>query len=322
MGETTEQKFIAVVAAEFRSAANANGHDPELAEAMVDKDFEIPGIIEEGKLLSLDAENALNLGLAVGMTESVEEIMEDLGYEDYSIYRVQQNWAETVARFITNPAIAGILLMLAIGGLYLEVRTPGFGIPGMVGVTAFILAFWGHHIAGLAGLEVMLFFLLGVILLGVELFITPGFGFMGASGLVLIMASMLFMLSERMPVMDRYFTLNDLVRPMLILGSSIAGAAVLSTALLAFLPTTSMFQHLVLSDTTSREEGFSSTEKIGPELMGREGVTTSELRPAGIARFGNKRLDVVTDGSYIERGRPVKIVKVVGRRTVVKEIRG
>ncbi len=321
MGETTEEKMVAVVAAEFRAAAKANGHDPELAAAMVDRDVEIPGIIEKGKLLSLDAEMAVDLGLAVGIAESVEEVLEQLGHEGIEIVRLEENWAETIARFITNPMVAGILLMIAIGGIYLEVRTPGFGFPGTIGIIAFVLVFWGHHLAGLAGMEVLLVAILGLVLLGIELFVTPGFGVMGAVGILCLLGSMLFMLSERMPVIDEFFDPADLVKPLIVLGTSIAGALVLSTVLLAFLPATSAFRHLVLADSTSKEEGFVGTEEKPTRMIGQEGVAVSDLRPAGIALFGRERLDVVTQGGYIEAGRPVRVVQVTGRQVLVKEIK-
>jgi len=321
MGETTEEKMVAVVASEFRAAARANGHDDELAAAMVDRDIEIPGIIEKGKLLSLDADRAVDLGLAVGLANSVEDILKQLGYRDFKVIRHYENWAETLARFITHPAVAGILLMIAIGGIYLEVRTPGFGVPGTVGIIAFILVFWGHHLAGLAGLEVLLIFILGLALLGIELFVTPGFGMPGAIGILCILGSMLFMLAERMPVIDDFFKPVDLVQPLIVLGASIAGAFVLSTIVLALLPSTRAFRHLVLSDATSRAEGFVGTEEKPVRMVGQEGVALSDLRPAGIARFGKERLDVVTQGGYIEAGRPVRIVQVTGRQVLVKEIK-
>jgi len=202
----------------------------------------------------------------------------------------------------------------------MEVRTPGFGAPGTVGIIAFILVFWGHHIAGLAGLEVLLIFSLGLILLGIELFVTPGFGFMGTAGLICILGSMLFMLSERMPVVDKFFRLEDLTQPVLILISSMTGAIILSTVALAFLPNTRAFRHLVLSDATSSQEGFVSTEEKPEKMVGQVGIAVSELRPAGIARFGNERLDVVTQGGFIESGRRVQIVKVAGRQVIVKEV--
>lgn len=320
MGKTMEEKMVSVLAAEFRAAARVNGHDPELAEAMVDRDKEIPGVIEKGKLLSLDSERAIELGLAAGQAESLAQVAELLGHPGAAIIRVEHNWAEAIARFITNPAIAGILLMIAIGGIYMEVRTPGFGIPGTVGILAFILVFWGHHIAGLAGFEVLLVFILGLVLLGIELFVTPGFGFLGTLGLACIFGSMLFMLSERMPVVDKYFRLEDLAQPLLVLISSIAGAFILSGILLAFLPTTRAFDHLVLADSTSKEEGFVGTEEKPAGMVGQEGVALSELRPSGIAQFGKDRLDVVTQGGFIDAGRRVAIVRVAGRQVIVKEV--
>lgn len=319
MGETTEEKMVSIVASEFRAAAQVNGHDPLLAAAMVDRDIEIPGIIEKGKLLSLDAQRAVDLGLARALAESVEDVLKHLGYEQFQINRFQRNWAETVALFITNPIVAGILLMIAIGGIYVEVRTPGFGIPGFLGITAFALVFWGHHIAGLAGMEVLLLFLVGLLLLGFELFVTPGFGLAGTAGILCILASFIFMLSERLPTSD-FFSLDDLVRPLTILGSSVVGAGVLSMVALAFLPSTRMFRNIMLEASTSREQGFVGTEEKPVQMVGQVGVTISELRPAGIARFGTDRLDVVTDGRFIEAGRPVKIVKVAGRQVIVKEV--
>jgi membrane-bound serine protease (ClpP class) len=320
MGETTEEKFISVLKSEFHSAAVTNGHDPQLAEAMVDRDLEIPGIIDKGKLLTLDAQTALDLGLAEGLAEDSERVLSTLGYDSFEIVRIEMNWAEQIARFITSPAIAGILLMVAIGGIYVEIRTPGFGVPGSLGVLAFLLLFWGHNIAGLAGMELLLIFVLGVALLSVELFITPGFGIPGSLGLLCILGSVFVMLAERMPTSPS-FQVDDLLRPLAIMTFSTFGAIVTASLILVFLPKTNMLKGLFLAESTSREAGFSATEDKPQSMIGREGITVSELRPAGIADFDKERLDVVTEGDYIEAGRRVKIVRVAGRQVVVKAIR-
>lgn len=326
MPDSVEEKMTSAVAAMVRSAAEQGGHDTQLAEAMVraDMEYSVNGkvISEEGRLLTLtnkEAEQLLGEGkdqrplLSKGTVKDIDELLEviDLPNAEKRILAVTA--AERLARLIAG--IAPVLMMLGLGGLWLEFKTPGFGIFGIAGITCLLLFFFGHHIAGLAGMEDVLIFAVGVLLLAVEIFVTPGFGVMGFSGLLLIFISFISAMSERMPGKWRPidFSPETFSMPLLKVMLSFIGALALVAIAGKFIPHTRMFQSLTLDSVVPEADEEEA-------LLGMEGIAHSDLRPSGTAYFGDRKIDVVTHGDYIHRESPVRIVEVHGNRIVVEDI--
>ncbi|MCF7818147.1 MAG: ATP-dependent Clp protease proteolytic subunit, partial [Kiritimatiellales bacterium] len=203
-----QEKMTSAVAAMVRAAAEQGGHDKELAEAMVraDMEYSVNGqvISEKGRLLTLtNTEASQRVGddqhplLSEGTVKDIGTLLETIGLPNAERRVLEVTAAERLARWIAG--IAPILMIIGLGGLWLELKTPGFGIFGITGITCLLLFFFGHHIAGLAGMEDILLFVVGLTLLAVEIFITPGFGFMGISGLLLIFLSLMDAMVEHMP---------------------------------------------------------------------------------------------------------------------------
>ncbi len=322
--EAVEEKMTSYVAAHVRSAAEQGGHDPDLAEAMVRRDIEYKvgdvTISESGKVLTLTSTEAAQLVgkdqhplLSKGTVETLDEMLGKLGLANATKRVMKVTSAERLARLIAG--IAPILMMLGLVGIWLEIKTPGFGIFGIGGTLCLLLFFFGHHIAGLAGLEDILLFVLGVALLAVEIFITPGFGVMGVGGLLLIFFSLMNAMIEHLPGKMRpvSFSPETFSKPFTTVTLSFIGAAVLLLLAGKFLPKTRMFNTLVLDTVLSDPE----EEK---ELLGTEGIAHSDLRPGGTAYFGGRKIDVVTLGDYIRRETPVRVVEVHGNRIVVEDI--
>ncbi|MEN7973180.1 MAG: NfeD family protein [Verrucomicrobiota bacterium] len=322
--EAEKEKMTSYVAAHVRSAAEQGGHDPDLAEAMVRRDIEYKigevVISKGGTVLTLTNSEAEQLVgekqeplLSSGTVKNIDEMLEELGLGNAKRTILEVTAAERLARLIAG--IAPILMMIGLGGIWMEIKTPGFGIFGITGITCLLLFFFGHHIAGLAGMEDVLIFVLGITLLAVEIFITPGFGVMGISGLLLIFVSFISAMSERMPGKWRPidFSPETFSQPMLKVTLSFVGAVVLVAIAGRFLPQTRMFQSLTLGTVVPDADEEES-------LLGTEGIAHSDLRPSGTAYFGDRKLDVVTHGDYIASQSPVRIVEVHGNRIVVEDI--
>lgn len=322
--EAVEEKMTSYVAAHVRSAAEQGGHDPELAEAMVRRDleFKVGDVIisESGKVLTLTNTEAEQLVgedkrplLSDGTVNSIDEMLDALGLKQAKRITLEVSSAERLARLIAG--IAPILMIIGLGGLWLEIKTPGFGIFGIGGILCLLLFFFGHHIAGLAGMEDLILFALGVALLAVEIFITPGFGVMGIGGLILIFFSLVNAMVEHVPGKLRpiSFSPENFSGPFLTVTLSFFGAAALVLIAGKFLPKTRAFNSLTLDTVLSEPEQET-------ELLGVEGVAHSDLRPGGTAYFGGRKIDVVTLGDYIRRETPVRIVEVHGSRIVVEDI--
>jgi membrane-bound serine protease (ClpP class) len=324
MPEEVQEKMTSAVAAMVRSAAEQGGHDKELAEAMVraDMEYSVNGqiISKEGRLLTLTNEEAEQpVGeeqrplLSEGTVKNIDALLEVIGLPNAEKRVLEITAAERLARLIAG--IAPILMIIGMGGLWLEFKTPGFGIFGIAGITCLLLFFFGHHIAGLAGMEDILVFILGVAFLAIEIFVTPGFGVMGISGMILIFFSLVNAMIEHVPGKWRpaSFSPETFSIPLLKVTASFIGALALVFIAGKFLPKTKIFQSLTL-DTVLAEPDKEE------DLMGQEGIAHSDLRPGGTAYFGDRKIDVVTHGDYIRRETPLRIVEVHGNRIVVEDM--
>jgi membrane-bound serine protease (ClpP class) len=327
--EDVEEKMISGVSAKIRAAAEQGGHNKELAEAMVRRNMEFKiddqVISEDGELLTLTSEEAAqpidDAGtplLSAGTVNNVDELLEhiDLGHAEKR--ELQVTGAERIARFIAG--LAPIFLIVGLAGIYIEVKTPGFGLPGIIGITALILFFWGHHIAGLSGMEDMLIFLAGIVLLLLEILVIPGFGIAGITGIALIVWSILSAMIEHYPGMPWYQPdWSDLPRAIMVFTFSLVVTVLIGVVLGRYLPESRLFNRLILQQATLRDEGYTAS-KDEPTLAGRIGRALCPLRPAGSALFGQERFDVVTGGEYIDKGERVRIMETHGNRIVVEKV--
>ncbi len=304
-GKAADEKAQSYWRSRMRSAAEDAGRDPIYAEAMVDPTIEIEGLSPKDKLLNFTASQALQYGYAEAMAKDMQEVLQFLQVPEAKVVVVELSWAEHVARFITHPIVASILLTLGSLGLVLELYTPGFGIPGILGLSGLILYFFGHMIAGLAGWEALLLFLAGVILLVIELFI-PGFGIFGILGIVGVLSSMVLASGE------------------VWLGIKYVGVALLIglvalIILSRFLSVRGIWSRLVLEEGLSTEETQTLYERRSA-LVGKKGIALTPLRLAGTVRIDGKRYDVVSDGQWIEKGSTVEVIQVDGPRIVVRQV--
>jgi membrane-bound serine protease (ClpP class) len=317
-GEKASDKVISYFRAEMRATAERRGRDPRIAEAMVDERVEIPGLSEEaGRPATLTTEQALNWRIADETAESVQELLRIYDLGDAQVVRVGSNWSERVVSFLTHPIVSSILIAVGMFGLIAEVRSPGWGLGGTLALIALALFFGTHYIARLAEWDELLLFLVGLGLLGVEIFAIPGFGLVGLAGILAIVASLV--LSQLGDF--RLWSLEEFSGVVGRLSLSMIGAIALAAMLLRALPRWAAFNRLILRSQTGSAEGYvAAPTEHDVELVGQEGVALSYLRPVGVGLFSGKRLEIIAEGEFIEAQTPVKIVEARGNRVVVRPL--
>jgi len=310
-----EEKMVSYFRTEMRTTAEAKRRRGDIAEAMVDSSVEIKGLSPAGKLLTLDTEGALSAKIADLGAKDLTELLGKVGLKAPKVKETQENWAENLVRFLTDPVVSGLLMSLGTLGILIELYTPGLGIPGALGVICLMSFFGGHLLVNLAGLEELLLFLVGLGLIAIEIFLVPGFGMTGIAGLICIFGALVLTLIG-LPL-DVTLESGAWVEPMSRVSLSLFLTIVLMLVALRFLPRSRAGQRLILASATTRDAGFVSA----PDQKGRVGtygVAESDLRPSGVARFGDERVDVVTDGSYVSAGSRVRVIAVEGMRVVVR----
>jgi membrane-bound serine protease (ClpP class) len=300
------EKTIAALKAEFAATANKTGRNARVAQAMVDKTSGLPGYAEPGQILALTDYQAKDLGYADIVAPDMESVLAHYGLSGTKIEDYQANFADKAAGWLSSDAVKSILLTIIFLAIFTEVKTAGLGIAGLFGVMAAILFFTGQYLNGMAGwLEIMLF-LAGIMLLIMELFI-PGFGLWGISGMGCILGSFFLALGSNQAA------LNSMAVSLII-------AILLFLVILRRLPTSRLWNKLILKETETTEAGFTSGHNY-EKYLGKSGVAITLLRPAGIAEFDGEQLDVVSEGQYIEAGTKVKVVKAEGSRIIVKAVK-
>ena len=311
--QPADEKSVSYVRKEFSATAERRGRPPQFAEAMVDADVEIPGVVARGKLLTLTTSEAMAHDIADFTADGISDALAAAGLPNADVRNVSQTWAETFVRFLTNPIVSSLLMTVGMLGLLVEIRTPGFALPGMVGVISLALFFWGHWIVQLAGWEELLLVATGVVLLGLELFVIPGFGVAGVGGIVAIAAGL------GMTLVGEGAAASAVIKAFGRVAVSILLALAGGLALLRLMPRLPFGNRLVLAAKMDAERGYSSPPDHDRLRLGRTGTALSPLRPAGVAEIDGARVDVVSDGGFIEAGAAVEVTRVDGNRIVVRE---
>jgi len=326
---TQREKTISYWSALIRSSAVKNGHNPDVGEAFMNKDKEVKIgdrlIHPKGTVLTLNAQEAAEKIngkplLADGIADSIVDLMQKAGLKGNSV-ALNPTGFEQLAFWIT--ALAPLLLLGGIIGAYLEFKIPGASLPGIISAICFALFFLGHYLAGFAGWEVVGLFVLGMVLVIIEiLFFAHSTIVFGVVGVFLMLASLLWAMVDRYPGETFLPTGRMLALPLLNLFLAMFAAAIVITLLARYLPRTSVYRRFALM--TSNPPGpslagaprqFATALSLAP---GMQGVSLSILRPSGKARFADHVVDVVTQGEFVAPNTPLTIVESDGMRVVVK----
>lgn len=313
-GEKASEKMQSYMRGLMRSTAEANGRNPQLAEAMVDESIAIDGIIGEGKLLTLSSSEAHQYGISNATLESIDAVKNRMRWTDAVEIDMNQRWEESFLRFLANPVVSSILMLLMMAGLYFELQSPGVGFPGIMAGMAALLFFAPLYIMGLAQSWEIVLFIIGVILIIIEIFFIPGFGVPGILGVTLVIFSLGAALIGNVGL--EFPAVETISRAIWTLAITLIIGVIMIFSLARYLPNTRRFSQLVLSDSSDRSQGYISATPQA-DLVGMEGQTLTPLRPSGTVKIEDKRIDVVSEGDFIDQGEPVVVVSAVGSRVVV-----
>ncbi len=312
-GQKAPEKMVSAMRSEFRALAEERGFDPRIAEAMVDESVEVPGVVEAGKLLTLTTDEAVSLGVSDGEVEDLAALLAAHGLTGAPQVELAPNWAEALVRFLTHPAVAPMLLSLGFLGLLIEIRTPTFGVAGAVGLGALAAFFGAHHLVNLAGLEEIILFAVGVVLVAAEILVIPGFGIAGLLGGGAILGGAVMSMIGAVP------TFGDVLNAVGLVAMSVILLAVAAWAVVRHLPRSRRLSGVFLRESTSRDGGYLSAP-AREDLVGRIGTAVTDLRPAGTALIDGERVDVVTEGPWIEAETPVRVIRAESYRHVVRAV--
>jgi membrane-bound serine protease (ClpP class) len=365
MGKAEREKTESFVRATFSRAAQANGYPEALLKAMVSQDIEVwqvknkqmgqmeyfekeflpddPNmydvsdkklIVKEGELLTLTAQKAKDYGIARAVVEDIDEALAFLEERDGitfsdNVLRFETMWSEEMVRFLTSPIVVSILTLGILLGIYVEFNTPGLGFPSLLAITCLVILVGSRYLTGLANWIEIALIGVGVVLLMVEIFVIPGFGIAGFTGIICIVAGFLGMLVKNAPNelpwpqgKAAWDIFTDGLFGMAVGFIMFAIAAVILARCMDSLPLLRRF--VLKSAITGKQTTVSWTSEPQPEMsdleVGQTGQVVSPLRPAGKARFGSAIVDVVADGAFIEKDRPVKVLEVHGNHVVVTEL--
>ncbi len=326
-GVPMPDKYQSFMRAMMRSTAESHGRrpddtlrwrrDPLIAEAMVDDRIAIPGVTDSGRIVTLTADEAIRAGYCEGRAETVEEMLRTAGIEDYTLYEYKPSTTDRILDFLTNPVLQGLFIMLIVGGLYFELQTPGVGFPLAAAIAGAVLYFAPLYLEGLAAHWELALFAVGIILIILEIFVTPGFGVLGITGIIAVFAGLAFALIDT--DLLRYIPTGE-VSPGVVIVPLLTVTASLGTGLLLSVWLGSRFLRgrstlrgkLVLGDDLKAREGYVSVS-ADRGLVGRHAAASTPLRPAGRVEIDGRRYDAAADNAaFIERGAQVVIVRDEG----------
>jgi len=312
------EKTISAVRSMFRASAETYGRRTDVAEAMVDRDVEILGLIESGKLLTLTSEDALVWGYSNGEIDSIDVWLAEQGYGSPVQFRFR--WIDDLVEALTSPLAVGLLITIGLLGLIAEMLMPGFGVPGLIGLLCLGAFFWTHFLVGLASWESIAFLLGGVVAVGLEIFAFTAvdFGFAGLVGLVLI--GLGFYTAMVGPFTGR----EQLIQAVAIVAAGLIVSVIAVIVLLTRLPKTRLRLGGIILSSAITGRSHDAAAGVGAAVspwIGRTGVAASDLRPVGGGAFGEDRIDVVCEEGFLPKGTRIVVVRDDVYRKVVREFK-
>ena len=326
-GEQVPDKYQSYMRATMRATAEAHGKDtlvsgndttymwhrnPAIAEAMVDPKLYVEGISDTGQVLTFTASEAIEFGYCEGTAESLREVISKLGIKEYELKSYTPSGMDKVIGFLINPMLSGVLIMIIIGGIYFELQSPGIGFALAASVIAALLYFAPLYLEGMAENWEVILFIVGVVLMMVEIFAIPGFGVAGVAGIIAMVTGLTLSLVDNVVFEDPEFTgegLGLLMKSLsLVLVAALLGL-ILSLWTTKKLLTTSAFSNLSLKSEQQVDKGYIAVDTEQQSLVGEPGVAHTVLRPSGRVRVNEKIYDAMAEYGFIEKGESVKIVR-------------
>jgi membrane-bound serine protease (ClpP class) len=281
--------------------------DPMIAEGMVDPRTVVPGVIDSSKVIAFTPQEAIKFGYCEAEVNSIEELLKHEGITNFSINKIEKTTLDKVIGFLSSPVLSGVLIMLIFWGIFFELRTPGIGFPLAAAVVCALLYFAPLYLEGLAANWEILLFFVGIILIGLEIFVIPGFGVAGISGIVLTITSLVLSMVRNINFDFTFTESGELVKALSIVLFALGGFVVGSLLMGKGLMNTALFQRLVLKDTLQNAKANPSLDS---SQMADEHFATAhtDLRPMGKIRLGGEIFEAKTLGEFISEGEKVAII--------------
>jgi membrane-bound serine protease (ClpP class) len=317
-GAAAPDKYQSYMRSMMRSTAEAKGRDPKIAEAMVDEKIKVEGISEEGSVITFSVSEAIKYGFCEGEYNSIDEILLAQNLQNAEIINYEEDQIEQIISFFLSPAISGFLILIIIGGLYFELQTPGIGFPLLASIIAVILYFIPFYLSGLAENWEIFVFIIGVILLAVELFVIPGFGIFGVLGIVCILAGLVFGMLPNQNFNFEFVPTADLFGALL----TVIIAAIASVGIVFWLTPKvnewGAFKSISLATTQKRTDGYTSSS-YSDSMVGKSGTVHSRLRPSGRILIDGEVYDAYSRGEFVEQGEKIIVISTEGTSLKVKK---
>lgn len=350
IGEKTQSPVRSM----FRKYAQRNGYPEALVEAMVTLELEVVEVtykdgsvkymlagafedladaekanveksrtvVREGEILTLTATEAHGYGIARFVVRDIDEMLEKYSLSGAEVVTLQVNWSEAIVRWLNDPRIASVILLLGILGIYMEFKVPGFGLPGIVGIICFATFFFSKHLSGMASYWEILLFAVGLVLLGIEIFVIPGFGIAGFLGITFIILSLVLALVPA-NITPAPLDMDFLARAGAYFIMTLVAALILGVLLAKVLPMTPVVGEFYLGEpapeTIAHAEGAGLTSGR-KDLLGKVGHAETPLRPAGHAKIDGEYYDVTTQGDMVASGEQIEVIRVSGNNIIVKRV--
>lgn len=299
-GNVMPDKYQSFMRGMMRSTAEAKGRNPSVAEAMVDT----------AGVLSMTPEEAVEAGYCEGIYESVEEVAAAVASGEWEIRNMDMTFSEKVIHFFLNPILQAIFLMMIVGGIVIEIRTPGIGLPLVVAIIGSALYFAPLYIGNLLQNWELILFVIGLILIALELFVLPGFGVCGISGIIAVAVSLVFAMVDNDLLFngDGSFDFTPVVKPLFLVSISSFTGVILAFWLVRRLYPTKSFDKIALRESLDGTEGFIGVPVDGRHLIGKEVEVFTDLKPSGKVISEGKVYEAVLSYGFASKGEKVKVV--------------
>jgi membrane-bound serine protease (ClpP class) len=320
-GERAPDKYQSYMRSIMRSTAEENKRDPTIAEGMVDERVELDSIKKEGQVITFSTSEAIRYGYCEGKVESIEDILKKNNIADYELDRFSLSGTDKIVAFFLNPFLSGLLILAIIGGIYFEMQAPGLGFAGLVALVALILYLVPYYLNGLAENWEIIAFFIGLILIGLEIFVIPGFGVAGIAGIAVTIMSLVLIMLNNDAFDFEFVPMNDIVFAFSAAVGGLLGGVVLLFVGGARLANTKLYKRVALTDTQDRSAGYTASFNQ-KDMRGKRGVAETVLRPSGKVIIEGQLYDAFTRGEYVDKGQSVEVLSETGSSLQVKQIEG
>lgn len=319
-GEAAPDKYQSYMRSIMRSTAEAKGRNPHIAEGMVDEDIDLDSIATEGKVVTFSVSEAITYGFCEAEVTGIEDIMTRSGIENYEVTEFQLGTAEKIIAIFLNPFISGILILIIIGGIYFELQTPGVGFPILASIIAVVLYFTPYYLNGLAENWEIITFVVGLVLIALEVFVIPGFGVAGISGLVLTLGSLILVMLNNDALDFSFVKMDDIFLAVATTLAGLMGSIIIMFIGGVRLTNSNVFRRIALHDIQDKTEGYTSSFYTSKSMVGKKGKTYTILRPSGRVEIDGDLYDAYTRGNYIEANKEIEVVSDEGTSLKVREV--